>query len=115
MEFFFQVQLSRPGSGSGGQLPAAAFFGTNLKRATPSLAQRSSSASSFRVLAADIDESKQTDEDRWAHLATDISDDQQDITRGKGLVDSLFQAPMGDGTHIPVMTSYEYISQGLRT
>ncbi|KAG6504551.1 ribulose bisphosphate carboxylase/oxygenase activase, chloroplastic-like isoform X1 [Zingiber officinale] len=109
------VQLSRPGSGSSAQLPAAAFFGTNLKRVTPSLAQRSTSASSFRVLAADLDESKETGGDRWAHLGTDTSDDQQDITRGKGLVDSLFQAPMGDGTHIPVMTSYEYISQGLRT
>lgn len=29
--------------------------------------------------------------DRWAGLGTDISDDQQDITRGKGMVDSLFQ------------------------
>jgi hypothetical protein len=43
-----------------------------------------------------------------------MSDDQQDITRGKGLVDSLFQAPMGDGTHEAVLSSYEYISQGLR-
>nr|P85086.1 RecName: Full=Ribulose bisphosphate carboxylase/oxygenase activase, chloroplastic; Short=RA; Short=RuBisCO activase [Arachis hypogaea] len=45
-------------------------------------------------------------------LAYDISDDQQDITRG--MVDSLFQAPMNDGTHYAVMSSYEYISQGLR-
>lgn len=29
--------------------------------------------------------------DKWAGLGTDISDDQQDIARGKGLVDSLFQ------------------------
>ncbi|EAY81919.1 hypothetical protein OsI_37097 [Oryza sativa Indica Group] len=47
----------------------------------------------------EVDEEKQTEQDRWKGLAYDISDDQQDITRGKGLVDSLFQAPMGDGTH----------------
>ena len=62
----------------------------------------------------EIDESKQTDTDRWKGLAYDISDDQQDITRGKGLVDSLFQAPTGDGTHEAVLSSYEYMSQGLR-
>ncbi|CAA2960987.1 ribulose bisphosphate carboxylase oxygenase activase, chloroplastic isoform X2 [Olea europaea subsp. europaea] len=28
-------------------------------------------------------------------LVPDISDDQQDIARGKGMVDSLFQAPTG--------------------
>nr|AZP03080.1 RCA1 alpha isoform [Oryza australiensis] len=62
----------------------------------------------------DLDEEKQTDQDRWKGLAYDISDDQQDITRGKGLADSLFQAPMGVGTHEAVLSSYEYISQGLR-
>ncbi|KAL6907991.1 hypothetical protein ACP4OV_002161 [Aristida adscensionis] len=72
----------------------------------------------LRVTAAvkkkEVDESKQTAQDRWRGLAYDTSDDQQDITRGKGLVDSLFQAPMGDGTHEAVLSSYEYISQGLR-
>ncbi|KAI4996902.1 hypothetical protein ZWY2020_052244 [Hordeum vulgare] len=69
-----------------------------------------------RVMAAkkELDEGKQTDADRWKGLAYDISDDQQDITRGKGIVDSLFQAPMGDGTHEAILSSYEYISQGLR-
>ncbi|WP_234309997.1 hypothetical protein, partial [Streptomyces sp. HNS054] len=66
-------------------------------------------------MAADLDEGKQTEGDRWGALATDTSDDQQDITRGKGMVDSLFQAPVGDGTHNPVLSSYEYISAGLRT
>jgi len=65
-------------------------------------------------MAADLDESKQTDKDRWGGLAFDTSDDQQDITRGKGTVDPLFQAPMGDGTHVAVLSSYEYISQGHR-
>ncbi|PUZ45911.1 hypothetical protein GQ55_8G262500 [Panicum hallii var. hallii] len=68
----------------------------------------------FAYKQQEVDEAKQTDSDRWKGLAYDISDDQQDITRGKGLVDSLFQAPMGDGTHEAVLTSYEYISQGLR-
>ncbi|KAK9094800.1 hypothetical protein Scep_026269 [Stephania cephalantha] len=52
--------------------------------------------------------------DRWGGLAYDTSDDQQDITRGKGAVDSLFQAPMGDGTHFAVMSSYDYVSTALR-
>ncbi|KAG5547410.1 hypothetical protein RHGRI_013185 [Rhododendron griersonianum] len=57
--------------------------------------------------------SKQT-KDRWKGLVFDESDDQHDITRGKGMVDSLFQAPMGSGTHYAVMSSYDYISAGLR-
>ncbi|XP_074357825.1 ribulose bisphosphate carboxylase/oxygenase activase, chloroplastic-like isoform X6 [Apium graveolens] len=46
---------------------------------------------------AEVDEEKQSSMDRWKGLAFDISDDQQDITRGKGMVDSLFQAPMNSG------------------
>lgn len=95
-------------------MPTSAFFGSSLKKVSPSLSHGRNSNVTFKVMAGDLDESKQTDADRWGGLATDSSDDQQDITRGKGLVDSLFQAPMGDGTHIPVMSSYEYISQGLR-
>ena len=60
------------------------------------------------IRAADYDEDKQSNKDRWGHLATDISDDQLDIRRGKGAVDSLFQAPMDSGTHNPVMSSFEY-------
>lgn len=75
-----------------------------------------SSGSSFKVVAVaeEIDEKKQTNKDKWKGLAFDISDDQQDITRGKGMVDSLFQAPTGAGTHDPVLSSYEYLSAGLR-
>ena len=62
----------------------------------------------------EVDETKQTEQDRWRGLAYDTSDDQQDITRGKGMIDSLFQAPMGDGTHVAVLSSYDYVSQGLR-
>lgn len=63
---------------------------------------------------AEVDEMKQSDGDRWRGLATDVSDDQQDITRGKGMVDTLFQAPAGAGTHDAVLSSYEYLSAGLR-
>lgn len=66
------------------------------------------------IRAADYDEKKQTKKDRWGQLATDVSDDQLDIRRGKGTVDSLFQAPIDAGTHNPVMSSFEYESLGLR-
>ncbi|THU56870.1 hypothetical protein C4D60_Mb11t21770 [Musa balbisiana] len=109
-----RVPLSLHGSSSGAPVPSSAFFGSSLKKVNSGLIHGRNSTATFKVLAADLDESKQTSQDKWSGLAYDVSDDQQDITRGKGLVDSLFQAPMGDGTHIPVMTSYEYISQGLR-
>ncbi|KAJ7539863.1 hypothetical protein O6H91_11G112600 [Diphasiastrum complanatum] len=53
--------------------------------------------------------------DRWKGLGYDISDDQQDITRGKGMVDSLFQGPQGAGTQHAIMSTYDYISTGQRT
>ncbi|CAL9210031.1 unnamed protein product [Musa hybrid cultivar] len=109
-----RVPLSLHGSSSGAPVPSSAFFGSSLKKVNSGPSHGRNSTATFKVLAADLDESKQTSKDKWSGLAYDVSDDQQDITRGKGLVDSLFQAPMGDGTHIPVMTSYEYISQGLR-
>ncbi|KAL6649655.1 hypothetical protein ACP70R_013879 [Stipagrostis hirtigluma subsp. patula] len=46
--------------------------------------------------------------------ATRDLDEQQDIARGKGLADALFQVPLGRGTHAPVMSSQEYTSQGMR-
>ncbi|KAJ0987809.1 hypothetical protein J5N97_006165 [Dioscorea zingiberensis] len=106
--------LSLHGSSSGAPSPSSAFFGSSLKKVSSGPSHGRLSTGTFKVMAADVDESKQTSKDRWGGLAFDTSDDQQDITRGKGMVDSLFQAPMGDGTHIPVMNSYEYISQGLR-
>jgi hypothetical protein len=93
------------------------FLGIKLKKQVTSAVNyhgKSFKANRFTVMAKDLDEGKQTDGDRWKGLATDISDDQQDITRGKGIVDSLFQAPMGDGTHEAVLSSYEYLSAGLK-
>ncbi|EXC10712.1 Ribulose bisphosphate carboxylase/oxygenase activase 1 [Morus notabilis] len=103
-------------SGTGGNsVSSSAFFGGSLKKI---ISQRSPSfprigSGSLRVVA-ELDEEKQTKKDKWKGLAYDVSDDQQDITRGKGMVDSLFQAPTGTGTHHAVMSSYEYISAGLR-
>ncbi|XP_039144509.1 ribulose bisphosphate carboxylase/oxygenase activase, chloroplastic-like [Dioscorea cayenensis subsp. rotundata] len=110
-----RAPLNLHGSSSGVPVPSSAFFGSSLKKVSSGPSYGRLSTGTFKVMAADLDESKQTKTDRWGHLYSDTSDDQQDITRGKGLVDSLFQAPMGDGTHVAVLNSYEYISQGLRT
>ncbi|KAK4377650.1 hypothetical protein RND71_003946 [Anisodus tanguticus] len=112
-----KVPLSLNNSVAGTSVPSTAFFGKTLKKvhakgaSIPKLSNRS-----FRIVAQEqeIDEKKQTDGDRWKGLVMDASDDQQDIARGKGMVDSLFQAPTGQGTHHAIMNSYEYLSQGLR-
>nr|AFB70997.1 ribulose bisphosphate carboxylase/oxygenase activase [Nicotiana attenuata] len=112
-----KVTLSLNNSVAGISVPSTAFFGKTLKNVNakgasiPKVPNRS-----FRIVAQEqeIDEKKQTDKDRWKGLVMDMSDDQQDITRGKGMVDTLFQAPTGTGTHHAVLQSYEYISQGLR-
>lgn len=104
------------GSGAGSSVSSSSFFGTSLKKVINARVPNTKvSNGSLKIVAAkEIDESKQTDKDRWRGLAYDISDDQQDITRGKGMVDSVFQAPQDAGTHYAVMSSYEYISTGLR-
>ena len=112
-----RAPLSLNGSGAGASVPSSAFMGNSLKKVSARFNNNGKApVGSFMIVAAkEIDEDTQTDQDRWKGLAYDISDDQQDITRGKGMVDSLFQAPMNDGTHYAVMSSYEYLSQGLRT
>ncbi|XP_057953114.1 ribulose bisphosphate carboxylase/oxygenase activase, chloroplastic-like [Malania oleifera] len=100
-------------SGSGALAPSSAFLGSSLKKVTSRFTNPKVTSGSFKVVA-EVDEDKQTNKDKWKGLAFDTSDDQQDITRGKGMVDSLFQAPMGTGTHHAVLSSYEYISTGLR-
>lgn len=53
---------------------------------------------------------------RWKGMDTDISDDQQDITRGRGMVDEKFQGAAGiGGTHAAVMSSTDYLSAGQKT
>ena len=101
-------------AGSPPLLQSSAFLGASLKKVIkPSghgccrAVSSRAGGSTFKVMAGEGD--------RWGGLGTDTSDDQQDITRGKGMVDSLFQAPMGDGTHNAIMSSYEYLSAGQRT
>jgi len=50
---------------------------------------------------------------RWSGMdaGNDASDDQQDITRGRGMVDSLYQS----GTHDAVLSSADYLSQAQRS
>lgn len=102
-------QLNLNGSGGGGAVPASSFLGSSLKKVSNSSSKVSSG--SFKVVA----EATPSSSDRWGGLIKDVSDDQQDIARGKGMVDSLFQAPTGMGTHDAIMNSYEYISQGQKT
>ncbi|KAM5583532.1 hypothetical protein ABKV19_003429 [Rosa sericea] len=111
-----RIPLSLNSSGAGSSIPSSAFLGSSLKKVNNTRLpyQKSVSAGNLRI-TAEIDEDKQSKSDKWRGLAYDISDDQQDITRGKGLVDTVFQAPTGSGTHNAIMSSYDYISTGLRT
>ncbi|KAK5836648.1 ribulose bisphosphate carboxylase/oxygenase activase 2, chloroplastic-like [Gossypium arboreum] len=97
-----------------GPTPSSIFLGKSVKKGTSKVNQNKVFPKNFKVVS-EYDESKQTSKDRWVGLVHDESDDQQDITRGKGMVDTLFQAPVGTGTHHAIMSSYDYISQGLRT
>lgn len=109
------MQLNLSGSSSIAPVSSSAFFGTSLRKTGSKIAHQKNLSGNFKVSAAiEYDEEKQTSKDRWGGLAYDMSDDQQDITRGKGMVDSLFQAPQDAGTHYAVMSSYDYISTGLR-
>lgn len=52
---------------------------------------------------------------RWRGLDEDISDDQHDITRGRNMVDTLYQGLNGiTGTHNAVLNAELFISQGKR-
>ncbi|CAM6128234.1 unnamed protein product [Calypogeia fissa] len=56
--------------------------------------------------------------DKWKALdpSIDVSDDQQDITRGRGMVDDLFQGAQGlGGTQNAVLSSLEYLSTGQKS
>ncbi|XP_022986810.1 ribulose bisphosphate carboxylase/oxygenase activase, chloroplastic isoform X5 [Cucurbita maxima] len=99
-------------SNYGGLVPNSAFLGSRLKVSSKSTTSKMV-IGNFKIVA-EYNEEKQTEKDKWRGLAFDTSDDQQDITRGKGLADPLFQAPMGTGTHNAVLSSYEYVSAGLR-
>jgi hypothetical protein len=55
---------------------------------------------------------------RWKAMdaGMDTSDDQQDISRGRDMVDSLFQGGQGmGGTHNSILSSADYLSNAGRT
>merc|ERR1712093_848868 len=53
---------------------------------------------------------------RWRGLDEDVSDDQQDITRGRDMVDTLYQGFQGTGgTHNAVLNSNEYLMSSKRS
>jgi hypothetical protein len=113
------AQISNGSSGAqaaGGSrsssLPSSTFLGCNQK-ASGSLTLGVANANARVVCEAKAGEGGKGD--RWKGLGYDISDDQQDIQRGKGMVDSLFQGAVGLGTQTAVMSSYDYISTAQRT
>lgn len=66
--------------------------------------------------ASHIAHAKKSQKGRWKGLDEDMSDDQQDISRGKNMVDSLFQGAGGlGGTHNAVLSSSDYLSQARRS
>jgi len=53
---------------------------------------------------------------RWAGMDNDTSDDQMDIARGRGMVDSKFQGGFGlGGTQNAIMETQDYTSQGQKS
>ncbi|CAK9135646.1 unnamed protein product [Ilex paraguariensis] len=108
-----RAPLNLNGSGAGAAIPTSPFLGTSMKKIKSRFTNTKVSSGNFKVVAETADEKKKG-KDKWRGLGFDTSDDQQDITRGKGMVDTLFQAPTGAGTHDAVLSSYEYISTGLR-
>lgn len=73
----------------------------------------SSRSAARSVSVAKVSNGAKVTMDRWSGMSNDISDDQQDIARGKGMVDPLFQGGGGySGTQNPIMQSYQ--SDGLK-
>jgi len=84
-------------------------------RPTAALSSRATLRGAKVAKASNGSKVKMMGSDRWAGMSNDISDDQQDIARGRGMTDPLFQAGKGQGgTHNAVMASYDYQSQGLK-
>lgn len=93
-------------------LPSSAFLG---RKNTMSVGVSMGAKIVKSRIVAEAEGTEKKPVDRWAGLGKDISDDQQDIQRGKGLVDSLFQGAQGMGTQNAIMSSYDYISTAQRT
>ncbi|RYR49369.1 hypothetical protein Ahy_A07g035849 [Arachis hypogaea] len=80
-----EVSLNGFGDVASSVPSSSAFFESSLKKVISRIPS-SSKVSFERFKIVVIDEDKQTDKDRWKGLAYDISDDQQDITRGKRIL-----------------------------
>jgi len=90
------VQVVAAGGPSAQRARAAAAGGAAARKPASSAPSSGSSAGRWRSIDAGVD----------------TSDDQQDITRGRGMVPELFQGGQGlSGTQNAVMSSYDYISQ----
>jgi len=93
----------------------ARVMGANTTRARRSVAARAEEAP---AATGKISGKKYSQKGgRWAAIdaGVDTSDDQQDITRAAGMVDSLFQGWQGQGTQNAVMSSEEYLSNASRS
>ena len=90
-------------------VPSTSFFGSGLKKTNYNAPHTFTKENHLRVVV-EIDEIKQTEKVKWKGIAYNVSDDQHYIICGKGMVESLFQAPMGAGMHNAIMSSYDYIS-----
>lgn len=94
----------------------SAFFGSSLRNASSLVSNNERSGKSGIRCEAEAEKKKKAD--RWGGLDPkyDVSDDQQDITRGRGMVDALFQGASGlQGTQNAVLSSLEYMSTGQKT
>jgi hypothetical protein len=92
---------------------------TNSPSSSPSLSpQVAARAEEAPVTTGKISGKKYSQKGgRWAAIdaTNDLSDDQQDITRAAGMVDSLYQGWQGQGTQNAVMSSAEYLSNASRS
>jgi len=78
--------------------------------------QTTKSARVQRRMVVQAQRRRRTQVGRWKGLDEDMSDDQQDITRGKDMVDSVFQGAQGmGGTHNAILSSTDYISSAQRS
>lgn len=77
----------------------------------PPLLQVSNGA--FATMRRSSSSQRPSQKGRWKGMdaGMDASDDQQDISRGREMVDSLFQGGQGmGGTHNAILSSQDYLS-----
>jgi hypothetical protein len=94
--------------------PNSAFFGSSLRNVSV-VSNVQDTKTGIRCDAGAEAPKKKADKWKGLDPRYDTSDDQQDITRGKGMVDSLFQGNQAMGTQNPVLSSLEYLSTAQRT